>query len=350
MQSAGQRRFSDIGEAWKQAFRQIVLCFYGMMGLIFHAQEMPMPALLYKADPARAERWRVLFAEHAPDIEWRVWPDIGDPADIHYLGAWLAPDDLQELLPNLKVLFALSAGVDQLDLSRIPKALPVVRLLDPGISHAMCEYATFAVLSLHREMLRYRQQQVEGVWKSHPLIPANQRRVGVMGLGLQAQHILSSLKPFGFQLSGWARSAHRIDAVQCYAGEEQLDAFLGQCDILLCVLPLTGQTEGILNGRLFEQLPEGAALINMGRGGHLVEADLIEALDSGQLSAAVLDVLQQEPASADHPFWNHPKILLTPHVAAMTQPESAFPGLLDNIRRFERGEAMQGQVDRGQGY
>lgn len=119
---------------------------------------------------------------------------------------------------------------------------------------------------------------------------------------------------------------------------------------MLCVLPLTGQTEGILNGRLFEQLPEGAALINMGRGGHLVEADLIEALDSGQLSAAVLDVLQQEPASADHPFWNHPKILLTPHVAAMTQPESAFPGLLDNIRRFERGEAMQGQVDRGQGY
>ncbi|RMV96963.1 2-hydroxyacid dehydrogenase, partial [Pseudomonas caricapapayae] len=272
------------------------------------------------------------------------------PADIHYLGAWLAPDDLQELLPNLKVLFALSAGVDQLDLSRIPKSLPVVRLLDPGISHGMCQYASFAVLSLHRDMLRYRQQQIEGLWKAHPLMPAQQRRVGVMGLGLQAQHILSSLKPFGFELSGWARSEHRIEGVTCYAGEEQLGAFLGQCDILLCVLPLTGQTEGILNRQLFERLPQGAALINMGRGGHLVEADLLEALDSGQLSAAVLDVLQQEPAPASHPFWHHPKILLTPHVAAMTQPESAFPGLLDNIRRFERGEAMQGQVDRGQGY
>ncbi|MCF5714093.1 MULTISPECIES: 2-hydroxyacid dehydrogenase [Pseudomonas syringae group] len=309
-----------------------------------------MPALLYKADPARAERWRVLFAEHAPDIEWRVWPEIGDPADIHYLGAWLAPDDLQELLPNLKVLFALSAGVDQLDLSRIPKALPVVRLLDPGISRGMCEYASFAVLSLHREMLRYQQQQIEGVWKAHPLIPAHKRRVGVMGLGLQAQQILASLKPFGFELSGWARSEHQLDGVTCYAGEVQLEAFLGQCDILLCVLPLTGQTEGILNRQLFDHLPKGAALINMGRGGHLVEADLLEALDSGQLSAAVLDVLQQEPAPADHPFWKHPKILLTPHVAAMTQPESAFPGLLDNIRRFERGEAMQGEVDRGQGY
>ncbi|MEE5057209.1 glyoxylate/hydroxypyruvate reductase A [Pseudomonas alliivorans] len=309
-----------------------------------------MPAFLYKADPARAERWRALFAEHAPDIEWREWPNIGHPDDVHYLGAWLAPDDLQEVLPNLKVLFALSAGVDQLDLSRIPKSLPVARLLDPGISRGMCEYATFAVLSLHRDMLRYRQQQVEGRWKAHPLTPAHQRRVGVMGLGLQAQQILSSLKPFGFALSGWARSEHRIEGVACHAGEEQLPAFLGQCDILLCVLPLTGQTEGILNSRLFEQLPQGAALINMGRGGHLVESDLLAALDSGRLSAAVLDVLQQEPAPADHPFWMHPNILLTPHVAAMTQPESAFPGLLDNIRRFERGEVMNGQVDRGQGY
>ncbi|KPC55755.1 D-isomer specific 2-hydroxyacid dehydrogenase family protein [Pseudomonas amygdali pv. morsprunorum] len=349
-QSAGQRCFSVMPVLCKRLFRQILLPTCGMMGLHFHTQEMPMPALLYKADPARAERWRVLFAEHAPDIEWRVWPDIGDPADIHYLGAWLAPDDLQELLPNLKVLFALSAGVDQLNLSRIPESLPVVRLLDPGISHGMCQYASLAVLSLHREMLRYRQQQVEGVWKAHPLVPAHKRRVGVMGLGLQAQHILSTLKPFGFELSGWACSEHQVEGVTCYAGEGQLSAFLGQCDILLCVLPLTGQTEGILNRQLFEHLPQGAALINMGRGGHLVEADLLEALDSGQLSAAVLDVLQQEPAPADHPFWQHPKIMLTPHVAAMTQPESAFPGLLDNIRRFERGEAMQGQVDRGQGY
>lgn len=309
-----------------------------------------MPAFLYKADPARAERWRLLFAEHAPDIEWREWPNIGNPEDVHYLGAWLAPDDLQEVLPNLKVLFALSAGVDQLDLSRIPKSLPVARLLDPGIGRGMCEYATFAVLSLHRDMLRYRQQQVEGRWKAHPLTPAHQRRVGVMGLGLQAQQILSALKPFGFKLSGWARSEHHVEGVTCHAGEAQLPAFLGQCDILLCVLPLTGQTEGILNGTLFEQLPPGAALINMGRGGHLVEQDLLAALDSGQLSAAVLDVLQQEPAPADHPFWAHPNILLTPHVAAMTQPESAFPGLLDNIRRFERGEVMKGQVDRGQGY
>jgi glyoxylate/hydroxypyruvate reductase A len=307
-------------------------------------------ALLYKADPVRGEHWKRLFAEHAPDIEWRAWPDIGDPQDIRYLAAWQAPDDLETALPNLEVLFALSAGVDQLDLAKLPTNLPVVRLLDPGITRGMCEYATFAVLSLHRDMLRYRQQQMARCWQAHLLQPAAKRRVGVMGLGTQAQQILATLQPFGFALSGWARSEHQIEGVDCFAGARQLPAFLGQCDIVLCVLPLTEQTKGILNRELFQHLPKGAALVNMGRGGHLIEEDLLEALASGQLSAAVLDVLQQEPAAPDHPFWHHPQILLTPHIAAMTQPESAFSVLLENIRRHQRGESMLGQVDRERSY
>jgi glyoxylate/hydroxypyruvate reductase A len=307
-------------------------------------------ALLYKADPVRGEHWKRLFAEHAPDIEWRAWPDIGDPQDIRYLAAWQAPDDLETALPNLEVLFALSAGVDQLDLAKLPTNLPVVRLLDPGITRGMCEYASFAVLSLHRDMLRYRQQQMARCWQAHLLQPAAERRVGVMGLGTQAQQILATLQPFGFALSGWARSEHQIEGVDCFAGAGQLPAFLGQCDIVLCVLPLTEQTKGILNRELFQHLPEGAALINMGRGGHLIEEDLLEALASGQLSAAVLDVLQQEPAAPDHPFWHHPQILLTPHIAAMTQPESAFGVLLENIRRHQRGESMLGQIDRERSY
>ena len=307
-------------------------------------------ALLYKADPVRGEHWKRLFAEHAPDIEWRAWPDIGDPKDIRYLAAWQAPDELETVLPNLEVLFALSAGVDQLDLDRLPTTLPVVRLLDPSITRGMCEYASFAVLSLHRDMLRYRQQQMARCWQAHLLQPAAKRRVGVMGLGTQAQQILATLQTFGFALSGWARSEHRIAGVDCFAGVEQLPAFLGQCDIVLCVLPLTEQTKGILNRQLFQHLPKGAALVNMGRGGHLVEEDLLEALASGQLSAAVLDVLEQEPAAPDHPFWHHPQILLTPHIAAMTQPESAFSVLLENIRRHQRGESMLGQVDRERSY
>ncbi|ROM53342.1 glyoxylate/hydroxypyruvate reductase A [Pseudomonas poae] len=307
-------------------------------------------ALLYKSDPVRGQRWQALFAEHAPDIEWRAWPDIGNPAEIEYLAAWLAPDDLEQLLPNLKVLFAVSAGVDQLDLARLPADVPVVRLLDPGITRGMCEYASWAVLSLHRDMLRYRQQQMARNWQAHLLQPAANRRVGVMGLGAQAQQILATLAPLGFALSGWARSPHQLPGVDCFAGEAQLPAFLSQCDILLCVLPLTEQTQGILNHRLFAQLPRGAALVNMGRGGHLVEEDLLQALASGQLSGAVLDVLQEEPAPADHPFWDHPQILLTPHIAAMTQPDSAFAVLLENIRRHQRGEQMVGEVDRDKGY
>jgi glyoxylate/hydroxypyruvate reductase A len=307
-------------------------------------------ALLYKADPVRGEQWKRLFAEHAPDIEWRAWPDIGDPKDIRYLAAWQAPDDLETLLPNLQVLFALSAGVDQLDLDRLPTTLPVVRLLDPSITRGMCEYAGFAVLSLHRDMLRYRQQQMARCWQAHLLQPAAKRRVGVMGLGTQAQQILATLQTFGFALSGWARSEHRIAGVDCFAGAEQLPAFLGRCDIVVCVLPLTEETKGILNRQLFQHLPKGAALVNMGRGGHLIEEDLLEALASGQLSAAVLDVLEQEPAAPDHPFWHHPQILLTPHIAAMTQPESAFSVLLENIRRHQRGESMLGQVDRERSY
>lgn len=307
-------------------------------------------ALLYKADPVRGEQWQRLFAEHAPDIEWRAWPDIGDPKDIRYLAAWQAPDDLETLLPNLQVLFALSAGVDQLDLDRLPTTLPVVRLLDPSITRGMCEYASFAVLSLHRDMLRYRQQQMARCWQAHLLQPAAKRRVGVMGLGTQAQQILATLQTFGFDLSGWARSEHRIAGVDCFAGAEQLPTFLGRCDIVVCVLPLTEETKGILNRQLFQHLPKGAALVNMGRGGHLIEEDLLEALASGQLSAAVLDVLEQEPAAPDHPFWHHPQILLTPHIAAMTQPESAFSVLLENIRRHQRGESMLGQVDRERSY
>lgn len=307
-------------------------------------------ALLYKADPVRGEQWKALFARHAPDIEWRAWPDIGDPADIDYLAAWQAPEDLETLLPNLKVLYALSAGVDQLDLSRLPSHVPVVRLLDPGITRGMCEYASFAVLSLHRDMLRYRQQQVARCWQALLLQPSSSRRIGVMGLGTQAREILKTLQPLGFALSGWARSRHHMPGVECYAGDAQLPAFLSQCDILLCVLPLTEHTQGILDRTLFEQLPHGAALINMGRGGHLVESDLLDALASGQLSGAVIDVLQQEPAPPDHPFWDHPQILLTPHIAAMTQPDSAFGVLLENIRRHQNGEPMVGQIDRTQGY
>lgn len=307
-------------------------------------------ALLYKSDPDRGRRWQALFAEHAPDIEFRQWPDIGDPEDIRYLLAWQPPEDIATLLPNLEVLFATSAGIDQFDPGVLPDGLPVVRMLDPAIEQGMIEYATFATLWRHRHMSDYVHQQCDRHWQAHMLVPASRRRIGVLGLGQLGGAIACHLKGYGFQVSGWARTPRNLPGITTHAGAETLDAFLSESDILICVLPLTRDTRGVLNHALFERLPQGASLINMGRGDHLVEADLTLALDSGQLSGAVLDVLSEEPPAPDHPFWQDPRILMTPHVAAMTQPDTAFPVLLENLRRHQRNDTMLGQIDRQRGY
>lgn len=306
--------------------------------------------LLFKVADERALAWEALFAKHAPDIPIRFWPDIGDPAQVRYFAAWQPPADLYERFPNLQVVFATSAGVDQFDLDHVPESVSVVRMLDPGIAQGIIEYAGFAVLSLHRQMPAYLQQQREGVWKTYPLLAASKRRVGVMGLGNLGQAALNALRPFGFTLSGWSRTLKALPGVQCYGGAEQLPAFLGCCDILLCLLPLTADTAGILNAQTFAALPAGASLINLGRGGHLVEADLLAALDAGHLEHAIVDVLEEEPPRSDHPFLRHPKIWLTPHIGAMTDPQSAFEVLLDNVRRQQRGERMTGLVEPGAGY
>jgi glyoxylate/hydroxypyruvate reductase A len=181
-------------------------------------------------------------------------------------------------------------------------------------------------------------------------VPAAQRRVGVMGLGNLGQAVLRQLHGFGFALRGWSRSAKQIEGVHCYAGDAGLPGFLAGCDILICLLPLTAHTAGILDARLFDALPRGASVVNLGRGGHLREADLLAALDSGQLRRAIVDVLSCEPPAPDHPLLHHPKVWVTPHIGAVTHPASAFQVLLDNLRRHQRGEPMQGRVSRERGY
>jgi len=307
-------------------------------------------ALLFKVPDARGIAWQSLFQTHAPDIDLRLWPEIGEPSQVRYFAAWQPPQNLHERFPSLEVIFATSAGVDQFDLGELPEHIKVVRMLDPGIAQGIVEYAGFAVLSLHRQMPLYLQQQREKQWQVHELTPASKRRVGVMGLGNLGVATLESLRPFGFELSGWARSQKDIPGVQCFAGAEQLPSFLAQCDILICLLPLTDDTRGILNAKTFAAMPKGAQLINLGRGGHLVESDLLDALESGQLSHAIIDVLNDEPPATEHPFWHHPNIWLTPHIGANTSPDSAFDVLLGNIRRHQRGEAMQGEIARDQGY
>jgi len=307
-------------------------------------------SVLYRADASRGRVWAQFFATAAPDIDFRVWPNVGDPARVEYLIAWDVPAPFVASLPNLKVVFSSGAGVDHIDFSAVPPHIPIVRMVEPGIVNGMIEYVTMSVLALHRDLFDYARRQAQGVWRQIEVHPAGARTVGVMGLGVLGQAVLERLGTFGFQLRGWNRSPREIPGVSCYVGEDSLNLFLARCDILVCLLPLTAATRGILNARVFGALPRGASIINVGRGAHLETQALIEALDSGQLSWAILDVVDPEPLPGSHPFWRHPRVVITPHVASMTQPDTAAAVLLENLRRYQRGEPLRHVIDRARGY
>jgi len=307
-------------------------------------------AFLYKGPAQRGAVWAEQFARRMPQLPFWTWPEVVNPDQVRFLAAWEPPPRLAETLPSLEILFSVGAGVDQFDFSALPPELTVVRMVEPGLTACMCEYVSWAVLSLHRDMPLYLDQQRRSQWKDHPVRPASTRRVGVMGMGMLGRAALAQLRLLGFDCAGWNRSRRNEPGVRCYSGEAELDEFLARTDILVCMLPLTPETRGILGRRVLGALPEGACLVNAARGGHLVEADLLAALESGRLSAAVLDVCEPEPPQQGHPFWSHPRIWLTPHIASATQASTAGEALLDNLRRYEAGLPLEGVVDRSRGY
>ena len=307
-------------------------------------------ALLHLGDEARGREWAALFARELPEVEFRCWPDAGELGDIRYLVAWTLTPEILAQLPNLEILFSIGAGVDQLDLSFVPDHVRIIRMIEPGITRTMTDWIVMAVLALHRDLPFYLQEQREGRWTPRPTLLASERSVGIIGLGELGQAALAALRPFGFHLSGWSRSPHAISGVECHAGAAGLEPFLAASEILVCLLPLTAETRGILCRDLFERLPAGARIINAARGGHLVEADLLAALDSGRISAAMLDVTDQEPLPSDHPFQRRPEIFITPHVSGVTRNETAVHALLHNLRRIRAGEKAEGEVDRQRGY
>jgi len=306
--------------------------------------------ILYTSDLARGTEWSRIFAQKAPDIPFQIWPDVGDPQAVRYLLSWIPPEGIFDKLPKLELLFSIGAGVDQLDLSKVPAHIPVIRMIEPGLVAGMVDYVSMAVLAVHRDLVLYIAQQRQRVWRHAKIVLAEDRRVGVLGLGMLGEAVCARLASLGFKVSGWSRSRRELPGISCFAGESEMDAFLANSEILVCLLPLTEATRGILNADLFSRIPVGASLISSGRGGHLDQEDLLEALESGQLSCAVLDVTTPEPLPDDHPLWTHPKVLMTPHVASKPQPESAMEVLIANIRRHEAGERPIGLIDRTRGY
>lgn len=308
-------------------------------------------SLIYCAETNRIAEWRKAFEQRSVELQTYEWPATGPVDDVQYIATW-SNDPLQQIerFPNLKVIFSLGAGVDQFDLNSLPESVKLVRMTEPGIVRTMQDYVLMMTLALHRNLIDYIDQQRRKDQQVINVSTTNHSTIGVMGLGRLGKAVAQRLRDSGFEVRGWNRSHTTIESVSVFSGTESLRPFLSNCQILICMLPLTADTRGILNHRLFNALPKGASLLNVGRGAHLIEADLLKALDSGHLNSAILDVQSQEPLPDDHPFWDHPRILLTPHIASQTQPVSGVEQIVNNIHHYQQNEEMSGTVDRYRGY
>jgi glyoxylate/hydroxypyruvate reductase A len=317
---------------------------------------MAKNAILVAIDGTQAESWLPLLKEPGKGRDLRIWPDaIGDKADIGYAFVWRPPQGLLGTLPNLKAILNIGAGVDALLTDPTLPNLPLARAAHPDLTKRVVGYVVLHVLAYHNRTWIYDAQQHERIWKEHKHPSADQVAVGVMGMGVIGGEAAQVLARLGFRVAGWSRTPKSISGIEPFHGPVGLDAFLERTEILACLLPLTAQTEGILNLSLFRRLKRdgaagGAFLVNAARGRVQVDADIVTALDEGALAAATLDVFPQEPLPGDSPLWSHPKVKITPHVAGDISPTAFIDQLFAQVDRFERGEPLENEVDRKRGY
>ncbi|HEX6120045.1 MAG TPA: glyoxylate/hydroxypyruvate reductase A [Dongiaceae bacterium] len=307
--------------------------------------------LLFAAAGERAESWAEAFAEVAPEIQFQPHQPGQDVSGIPYCLVWRAAPGLWPAMKNLKIVFGLGAGVERLLADPdLPRNVPLVRMVEPELTRGMVEYVLWQCLFHHRKVWELEAAQSCATWRPHTYPAPWDRTIGIMGLGELGTAAAEKLVEFGFQVRGWSRSPKSVPKVESFFGQDQLPAFLAKTEILVCLLPLTPETRGILDASLLARLPRGASLINAARGGHLVEADLSAAMAAGQITAATLDVFETEPLPDDHPFWSTERLYITPHNASITDPRSAAWRIARQIERFEAGERLESVVDRARGY
>ncbi|MDZ7939319.1 MAG: glyoxylate/hydroxypyruvate reductase A [Rhodoferax sp.] len=301
----------------------------------------------YSADMDAAS-WIPGLQAALPGADVSLWEPGAPAAD--YAVVWKPPQQLLDEQPQLKALFNTGAGVDALMKLKLPQDLPVIRLDDAGMSVQMAEYACHAVIRHFREFEGYETDMARGKWSFRKPRSRADFPVGVLGLGVLGERVAKALAQFDFPVNGWSRSSKEVASVRCFAGDAQLDAFLAACRVLVCLLPLTPETENLLNAERLAQLRPGGYVINVARGAHVVDADLIAAIDSSHLAGATLDVFRVEPLPKDHPFWAHPQITLTPHTSARTLRSESIAQIAGKIGALQRGEAVAGRVDAARGY
>ncbi len=291
------------------------------------------------------EGWLAEFARAAPDLDVRTLDETDDPAAVDVVLGWRHPKGASKRYPNLKLISALGAGYEHItDDPERPPGVPVVRLVDARLTEGMTEYVLLHVLRYHRQMPEFEAAQRERRWHRPQPPDSASRRVGILGLGTLGRDAARRLADLGFPVAGWSRSKKDVPGIETFHGPDGLDAIASRSDILVCLLPLTADTRGIIGRQLLGRLPRGAFVINPARGGHVVDADLIAALDSGHIAGATLDVFHIEPLPPDHPFWTHPKVTVTPHIASVTNARSSVPQIVDNIRRVRAGKPLLNRV------
>ncbi len=296
------------------------------------------------------QAWQATLQAALPQLCFITGPKCDAPEEVDIALLWTQPPQGLQAFTGLRAVLSLGAGVDQLRLDALPPGEPVARLIDQTLTQRMVEYCQATTLYFHRHLHLHASQQARQQWYFIPPVNASARRVLVLGLGELGSAVAKALARQGFDVSGWSRTAKLVPGFVCLQGEVALQKALGGCDILINLLPLTAQTRGLLDHRLFEWLKTGACLVQVGRGGHLVEDDLLEALADGRLGGAFLDVFAVEPLPADHPFWAHPQLRLTPHVALLSDPVQSAAMVIENIRRTVQGQPLLHAIKRASGY
>ena len=286
--------------------------------------------------------------ERLPNTLIEQWPDCKNANNVDFVLAWNAPESLWPQLPNLKAVSSFGAGVDSIDLTLLDESVEVVRIVDMQLAEDMAEYVLTHVLAQKLRLKEYYTKQTQQTWK--PKRAFSNKHVGILGFGELGKACAQKLVTNGFKVSAWAQSNKNTTNVEVYYGDEGLSDMLCKIDYLVCLLPLTQATKGIINHSMLAKLPSHAVVINVARGAHVVEQDLLNALNNDSLRAATLDVFDQEPLPQNHPYWENPKITLTPHCAALSDLNSVIDQIADNIERLNMGLALNNSVDRTKGY